>query len=190
MPEEVTPEPGGLTDAETLRLRAAIRHGLATDAEVPAWKERDRRELGPGLERLLRVWQALSEEARETVLEDLAHKLGAEAIRHGAFEEAVRERLDLIAYRRPAMVPGLYEAVAELRRIWIDRGNTTGGNHYRAEAEGSAPHPMLAFIGHHVLAELPETGGNAAGHDQRLRRAMAQVETQLRRLRDVPPEYR
>lgn len=184
---EVTPDP--LTETEAKRLRAAIAQGRM-DRDIHEWKKRDRDELGPGLEKLLRVWQALPEEVREIVLEDVGQKLGADTIRHGAFEDAVRERLDLIAYRRPAMVPGLYEAVAELRRIWTERGKATGGNHYRAEAEGSDPHPMLAFIGHHVLAELPDAGGNAAGYDQQLRRAMAQVETQLRQLREVPPEYR
>lgn len=189
MPEEVTPEPEPLTEREALRLRNAIAAGRM-DSETHEWRRQDREALAPGLEKLLRVWQALPEEVRETVLEDVAHKVGADTIRHGAFEEAIRERLDLIAYRRPAMVPGLYEAVGELRRIWTERGGATGGNHYRAEAEGAAPHPMLAFIGHHVLAELPETGGNATGYDQRLSRAIAQVETQLRKLRDVPPEYR
>ena len=189
MPEEMTPEPEPLTEREAQRLRNAIAEGKLRRDDYD-WQRRDRAELGPGLEKLLRAWQALPEAVRETVLEDLGHALGAETIRHGAFEEAIRERLDLIAYRRPATVPGLYEAVAALRQIWTERGKATGGNHYRAEAEGSAPHPMLAFLGHHVLAELPETGGNAAGYEQRLRRAIAQAETQLRKLRDVPPEYR
>lgn len=189
MPEELTPGPEPLTECEALRLRNAIAEGRMRRDDYDR-QRRDRDELGPGLEKLLRAWQALSEEARETILEDLGDALGAQTIRHGAFEEAIRERMDLIAYRRPAMVPDLYEAVAALRQIWTERGKATGGNHYRAEAEGSAPYPMLTFIGHYVLAELPEAGGNAPGSDQRLRRAIAQAETQLRKLRDAPSEYR
>ncbi|MXO62524.1 hypothetical protein [Qipengyuania oceanensis] len=185
---ELTPEP--LTEQEAGRVRAAIAHGTLMDAEIPAMQERDRAELAPGLEKLLRVWEALPEEVRETVLDDVGHKLDAQVIRYGAFEEAIRERLELIAYRRAPMVPGLYEAVKELRGIWEARGNQTGGNAYRSEEEGRAMHPMLDFIGKHVLALFPETGGETRDPAQRLRRAITQVETQLRKLRDVPAEYR
>ena len=185
---ELTPEP--LTDREAHRLRSAISQGAFMDGEIPAWQKRDREELASALEKLLRVWEGLSEEVRETVLDDVGHKLDAQIIRYGAFEEAIRERLDLIAYRRPAMVPGLFEAVKELRAIWEARGNQTGGNAYRSEEEGRAMHPMLEFIGKHVLAHFPEAGGDARDPEQRLRRTIAQVETQLRKLRDVPPEYR
>ena len=60
----------------------------------------------------------------------------------------------------------------------------------KTEEEGRAMHPMLDFIGKHVLALFPETGGETRDPTQRLRRAITQVETQLRKLRDVPAEYR
>ena len=195
---DLTPDP--LSDKERARLRAAIASGRM-ERKTHDWKKWDREGLeepgmpkveaiAVGLRRLLRVWEGLPERARETVLQDVGHKIDAKLIRYGAFEEAIRERLELIAYRRPPKIPGLYEAVIELRSIWEARGNQTGGNAYRSEGEGREMHLMHEFIGKHVLASLPDVGGDTLGTKQRLRRAITQVETQLRKLRDVPPEYR
>ena len=184
---EVNPVP--LSAIEKKRLRAAIGQGKM-DRETHEWKKRDRDELGPQLRKLLRAWQAMTEEARETVLEDVGHKLDAAVIRHGAFEEAISERLEMLEYHRPDLVPGLFEAVRELRQIWIQRGEETGGNAHRSIREDWRLHPMLDFMARAVLEELPESGGNSVYADQRLHTAAKQIENQLRRLADLPPEYR
>lgn len=178
-----------LTYIEAKRLQAAIAQGKM-EQEIHDWKKQDRQTIGHEIERLLGLWETLSEEARETVLEDVAHKLDAPVIRHGAFEVALRERLDLISYQgRPPAVPGLTEAVAVLLSIWIARGEKTGGNLHRDRANGKKDHPMLRFIAEHALSLLPAIGDGAADPEQRLRNATRRVESQLKALRDKPSAY-
>ena len=81
------------------------------------------------------------------------------------------------------MVPGLFEAVKELRQMWIDHGNETGGNLHRDRDEGKPDHPMLVFIAQHVLIHLPATGDGATDPEQRLHNAVRRVESQLKEIR-------
>lgn len=176
----MTPEP--LTSIEAKRLAAAVAGGRIWDEEIPKWAADDRERIAPHLKKLLRVWQALNTDARETIMRDLAIRTGASEFAQADLGAAITERLELLRHRKPRAVPGLHEAVEVLLDVWTDRGNAADLANLRRDLDqGKTPSGLHLFIAQHVISVFgAETFSRSRRPKDVLEAACIRVDTALR----------
>ncbi len=174
-----------LTEEELARARRAYIGGKLTDHHEPS----NRRAVRTDRDRLLKIqklWQELDHITRIHVQEEIAARCGGDPS-----EVDVGFAAGYIATepkgegQRPKKVPGLRAVVQVLLGCWAARrrpGEAVELGQLRQVRQDGAltPYPSLLFVAEGVLAVMPEVYARTRDPEQRRRRLLVEVDTQLR----------